>query len=205
MTDEREGWFRQLRAISQYGLHYSKDPYDLERFRQVSAIASEIAARITGLPAAEVDARLALETGPPCPKLDVRAAVFREDRVLMVRETSDGLWTLPGGWVDVGESPATAAVREVREESGYECRATKLVAVIDRDRRGYPRMLLHAYKLLFLCELLGGAPATSIETSAAEFFPLGELPALSRGRVSAEEVALAFRHRDHPELPTEFE
>jgi ADP-ribose pyrophosphatase YjhB (NUDIX family) len=205
MRSELLEWFRKLRAISQYGLHYAKDPYDLERFRQVGDVASEIGARVTGGEVTAVSAALALETGPPSPKLDVRGAAFREDRVLMVRETSDGRWTLPGGWVDVGESAAEAVVREIREESGFACRAVKLIAVVDRDKRAHPAMLLHVYKLFFLCEIAGGAPATSLETSAVDFFPLDALPELSLARVLPEQIARAFWHRDHPESPTEFD
>jgi len=205
MRDELLDWFRRLRAISQYGLEYSKDPYDLQRFRQIGALSTEIAARLTVRPAGDVEAALALETGPPTPKLDVRAAVFKGDRILMVRETSDGRWALPGGWVDVGESPSSAAEREVKEESGFDCRATKLIAIVDRDKHAHSTTLLHVYKLFFLCDLIGGEPTTSLETSAVGFFARGALPELSFPRVLPEQVARAFRHREHPELPTEFD
>ncbi len=197
-------WFRKIQLISQYGLTYSKDPFDRERFEQLGELATEMAAHLTGAPLAQVARTLALETGPPTPKLDVRAAVFDGDRVLLVKEL-DGLWALPGGWIDLGESPARAAEREVKEESGYDCKATKLVAVLDRDKHAHPPMLLSVYKLMFLCELTGGAAQTSIETSAVDFFPVNALPPLSVARVLEAQIALAFEHRRDPSLATVFD
>src|SRR3954470_465761 len=170
MNGELLKWFRQLRSISQYGKTYTKDAYDRERFESVAAVANEIATHLTGAPALEVEATLALEAGPPTPKLDVRAAVFQGDAILLVRESGDGLWSLPGGWVDIDESPARAAERETKEESGYDCKATKLIAVWDRNRHPHPPMLLHVYKLFFLCELLGGVAQRSHETTDVAFF-----------------------------------
>lgn len=203
--DELSEWYRRLRIVAQYGLTYSKDPYDLERFREVAAITEELAAALTRLEPPVVTQALRLESGPPSPKLDVRAAVFRGDEILLVRETSDGLWSLPGGWIDLGESAGDAAAREVREESGYECRPRKLVAVLDWNRRAPVKQLFHAYKVLFWCELLGGEPKGSLETSEVGFFGLDALPPLSLTRVAEEQIRLAFRHRAQPELPTEFD
>jgi ADP-ribose pyrophosphatase YjhB (NUDIX family) len=205
VPEERLKWFRQLRSISQYGLTYSKDPYDRERFKAVAAVATDIARRLTGVDAPQIERALELEVGPPTPKLDVRAAVFKGDAVLLVREAGDGAWALPGGWVDTGESAARATEREVKEESGYDCKATKLFAVLDRDKHAHPKMLLHVYKLFFLCELTGGAPRTSIETTDVGFFMLSDLPALSTARVLHAQIAAAFRHRAQPLLPTEFD
>ncbi len=120
MSKDWLDWARRLKAIAQNGQNSSRDPYDRERFDQVGAIAAEILAAGTGQPVDAVLAALAHDTGPATPKLDVRAAVIHEQKVLLVREASDGLWTLPGGWIDVKESAAHAASREVKEESGYD-------------------------------------------------------------------------------------
>lgn len=200
-----QDWYRRLRVVAQYGLSYSKDPYDLERFREIAAVSEELAATLTGEPPAAVTQVLRTETGPPSPKLDVRAAVFQGDEILLVRETSDGLWTLPGGWVDLGESPAEAAAREVKEESGFDCVPRKLFAVLDRNKHPHGPLLFHVYKLFFLCELVGGSAAGSLETSEVGFFPADRLPELSRTRVLESQIALAFRHRASPDLPTEFD
>jgi ADP-ribose pyrophosphatase YjhB (NUDIX family) len=200
-----QDWYRRLRIVSQYGLTYSKDPYDLERFREVSAITEELAVVLTAQPPAVIAEVLRTELGPPSPKLDVRAAVFRDDRILLVRETSDGLWTLPGGWVDLGESPGEAVAREVKEESGFDCVPRKLFAVLDRNKHAHGSSLFHVYKLFFWCELIGGSATPSLETSEVDFFPANGLPELSRTRVLESQIALAFRHRECPDLPTEYD
>ena len=205
MKTELHQWFQRLRAISQYGLTYSKDPYDKERFEQIAEVASEIGVQLTGTDVRAVEQALSLETGPPSPKLDVRVAVFDREKVLLVREASDGLWSLPGGWVDVGEAPAEAAVREVREESGYECKILKLFALLDRNKHGHPPMLLHVLKIFFVAELVGGQARISTETTEIGFFHLSELPPLSIARVTRAQILSAQRHRVEPSLPTEFD
>jgi ADP-ribose pyrophosphatase YjhB (NUDIX family) len=145
------------------------------------------------------------ESGYPTPKVDVRGVVFRDDRLLLVREREDGLWTLPGGWADVGESPREAVEKEIREETGYHTRAVKLLAVWDRDRHGAPPLPWYVYKLAIRCELIGGMAADSIETEAAEFFAEDQIPPLSRGRVTPAQIARIFEHHRHPEWPTEFD
>lgn len=205
VKDPTADWFRRLRVVAQYGLTYSKDPYDLERFREVAAIADEMAARVTQLPTATVAEALRVETGPPSPKLDVRAAVFKGDQILLVREASDGGWTLPGGWIDLGESPAEAAAREVKEESGLVCVPRKLFAVVDRNKHPHGPLLFHVYKLFFLCDLIGGETATSLETTEVAFFPEHQLPPLSRTRVLESQISAAFRHREDPTRPTDFD
>lgn len=205
MKEALHRWFTELRAISQYGLTYTKDVFDRERFTQVQKIASDIGSHITDHDAAELGEKLSLEVGPPSPKLDVRAAIFRESKVLMVREAADGLWSLPGGWIDVGDSPAQSAVREVKEETGIDCAVSKLIAVFDRRRHPHPPMLLHVYKLLFLCDVVGGSLTTSIETTDVGFFDLADLPPLSTGRILKEQIDLAFRHHTDRALPTAFD
>jgi ADP-ribose pyrophosphatase YjhB (NUDIX family) len=137
--------------------------------------------------------------------VDVRAGVFRDGRILLVRERRDGLWTLPGGWADVNDAPSAAIEREVREESGFEAHAVKLAAVFDRRGHGHPPSPRHTYKLFFLCELLGGEATHSYETDGVEFFAEHELPPLSLPRVTPEEIALLFQHQREPQLPTAFD
>ena len=146
------------------------------------------------------------EKGYPTPKIDVRAGVFQSDQVLLVRETADGRWTLPGGWGDEHEAPRASIEREVREESGYEVRAERLVAVKDRHLHPYtPKRLERIYKLFFLCELTGGEATTSIETDAVGFFSLDELPPLSLGRTLPDDINLLNDYRAAPERPCYFD
>jgi len=198
-------WAQQLAAIAQNGLHYSTDPYDRERFEQVRRIAAGMfAAQSTHAPE-RIFELLAGESGHATPKVDVRGAVFQGESVLLVHERSDGRWTMPGGWVDVGEAPTEAVMREVQEESGYQTRVIKLAAVFDRNRHGHPPSLYHIYKLFFLCEATGGQPAANLEIDAIDFFPIHALPKLSTGRLTEDQVQRLYAHHLHPELPTEFD
>ena len=210
-------WVRRLQAIAQNGLMFSRDPFDRERYEQVRSVAAEILASYTEVDTALVRNLFHREQGYATPKIDVRGAVFDANRILLVREQSDGLWTLPGGWADVGESPAEAVVREIREESGFETQVCKLVALYDRNKHGHPAMLFHAYKAFFLCDVVGGragrpcadavAPsaATSHETSAVAFFGREELPHLSTARITVHQIDRLFAHHANRALPTEFD
>jgi ADP-ribose pyrophosphatase YjhB (NUDIX family) len=183
-------WTRRLQAIAQSGLTYAQDPYDVERYHQVRQIAAEIAASHTQATADRIDDLFSRESGYATPKLDIRAVVLNDQgEVLLVREKEDGLWTLPGGWVDVGESPSEAVQREVKEESGYEVQAVRLLALWDRDKHPHPPLPFHVYKIYFQCELLGGNPLTvSTETSEVGFFATSALPELSLGRVTPWQI-----------------
>jgi len=198
-------WARRLQAIAQTGLAYPKDPFDVERYHAILTIVSEMLAAQSVAPLADLHSLLADQAGHATPKVDVRGVVFRDDALLLVRERSDGRWTLPGGWADPGESPASATVREIFEESGYRTRAVKLLALYDRDRHGHPPLLFHVYKLFFRCEIESGAPAQSMETDAIGFFREDQLPPLSLTRVVPTQIARLFAHLRHPEWPTDFD
>jgi ADP-ribose pyrophosphatase YjhB (NUDIX family) len=199
-------WARRLQAIAQSGVAYDEpSPYDRDRYAQVRRIAAEMLASNGDVEA--LDARFALEAGHATPKLDVRGAVFRDDAILLVREAASSRWTLPGGWVDVGESPSEAVVREVREESGYETRAVKLLALYDRDRHPHPPHQWHTWKACFLCELVDEVRhAHDHEVSEVGFFARDALPELDIERITPDDyVNRFFAHREHPEWPTDFD
>jgi ADP-ribose pyrophosphatase YjhB (NUDIX family) len=201
-------WGKRLQAIAQTGLTYAKDQYDIERYRAVRQIASEMmSACSTAMSSAQLLDIFNCEVGYATPKIDVRAAIFSQDTVLLVKERSDGAWTLPGGWADVGDSPSVAAVREVKEESGFDVVARKLAAVYDRDhwRHGHPPMAYHVYKLFFVCETVGGTAKPGIETEQVAFFREDHLPKFSVARVTAGQIAHLFGHYRHPEWPTSFD
>lgn len=198
-------WARRIQALAQIGLAYTKDPYDMERYKSLRQISTEILTSSVGRVSTDMIESFTGELGYATPKVDVRAAVFDGDRVLLVKERSDGKWTLPGGWADVGESPSTATVREVQEESGYSVIARKLAAVYDRNLHGHPPMPYHVYKLFFLCELVTGTRQTSIEIEDVDFFPENALPSLSLPRVTPHQIAHLFAHKRHPEWPTSFD
>jgi ADP-ribose pyrophosphatase YjhB (NUDIX family) len=197
---------RELQAIAQAGLTFTRDPYDLQRFQRLRELAAGLLARGAGLPLEQIMGLFANERGYPTPKVDVRTAVFRDGRILMVRETSDGRWTLPGGWADVNQTPAECAAREVSEESGYEVRIVKLAALWDLQRQGHTRpQPASIYKAFFVGELIGGSARLSEETTAVDFFAPDALPELSGGRITARQIQRMFAHVADPALPTEFE
>jgi ADP-ribose pyrophosphatase YjhB (NUDIX family) len=200
-------WAQSLEAIAQNGLTYSENPFDIQRYEQIQHIAADMIAAQTHMQPSSVLDLFQQDVGYKTPKVDVRGAVFQAEQLLLVKELSDGGWTLPGGWVDVGESPSEAIVREVWEESGYKTRVVKLAAVYDRDhpRHGHPPFVHHVYKLFFICELLGGSPADNIETAAPTFFAETELPTLSLGRVVPSQIARLFEHYRQPALPTDYD
>lgn len=191
---------KQIRAISQAGLTYSKDKFDIERFVQLEAIAADMFAHLSSAPVEQVTELFLPETGYPTPKIDLRAGVIRDGQILLVREREDGLWTLPGGWADVCESPSEGVIREVLEESGYVVANPRLVAVKDRDKHPYlPKYPFHIYKLFFLCDWVGGKAQDNLEISEIGFFAPDALPPLSLGRVSADDIAMLFEYSAHPD------
>jgi ADP-ribose pyrophosphatase YjhB (NUDIX family) len=199
-------WGRKLQAIAQSGLAYCKNPYDIERYEAMNALAVEILSNYSGMPPEILADLFGKETGYATPKIDVRGAIFQADKILLVRELVDeGRWTLPGGWADVTDTPSEAVIREIREESGFEAKAVKLVALFDRNRQGHPAFYFSTYKVFFLCEITGGAPAQSHETGGVGFFTEDGLPELSLARVTPAQIHTLFKHYRHPELPTEFD
>ena len=199
-------WAQQINAIGQAGLTYTDNVFDIERYEQLQKLAAEIIATYSDHDFPEIHDLLKEEQGYPTPKVDGRGVIFKDGKVLLVKENLDnGRWTLPGGWVDIGEPPSKAVEREVLEESGYEAKAVKLLAVYDRDLHGHTPYLYQIYKLFFLCEITGGEAATSIETSGVDFFDVGNLPELSIGRVTEKQIRRFREFLDHPEWPTDFD
>lgn len=198
-------WARELLAIAQNGLYFCKDDYDQIRYRRVREIGVAILAEHMSWSAAQIHDLQLKEKGYATPKIGVRAVVFREGRILLVRERSDGLWTLPGGWCDIGDSPTEAVERELFEESGYHGRANKLLALFDQTKHDHPPYPFQVFKLFFRCEITGGQPQPSNETSEIAFFDSDSIPELSPHRVIPSQIKRMFEHLSHPDWPTDFD
>jgi ADP-ribose pyrophosphatase YjhB (NUDIX family) len=196
---------QKVQAIAQAGLTYSKDPYDIERFEMLRKLSIEIVSDHTGIDEPIVKKLFADEVGYPTPKVDVRAGIFRDNKILLVKETQDGKWSLPGGWADIGDSPKEVVEREVKEEAGYIVEAVKLVAVLDKSRHAHPPSSHYTYKLFFLCRDLNKRVKSGIETSEFAFFSLDQLPELSPGRTAKSQIEMLFNHHFDETLPTEFD
>jgi len=202
-------WARKIDAIAQAGLTYCESDFDRERYAQLRALAGEILAVQTGADPVLVNGWFAAQPGYATPKVDVRAACFRDGKLLLARERSDGRWCLPGGWADVGDAPSVSAEREVAEETGFLARAKALIGVFDANRNhddGRPLSYHHGYKLIFACELVGGAPApANHEILGSGFFARQEIPALSEARTNRAQIAACFAHLDDPARPADFD
>lgn len=200
-------WAREIQALAQTGLAFEPNVYDRERYERLRALAAEIMAEHSGAGRDRLATLFGTQHGYATPKVDVRGAVFDAGKILLVRETADGgRWTLPGGWADVNLTPAENVEKEIREESGYEARARKLAAAWDRTRQGHSPGVFSAVKLYFICDLIGGAPRPSHETSEVAWFAEDALPEdLSRERTLPGQLTRMFAHWREPGLPAEFE
>jgi len=198
-------WAREIQAIAQSGAHFAENDYQRERFRRLSQIAAEIFSEHTTLDYPVLADAFCAQVGYATPRVDVRAAVFQDGKLLLVRERQDGGWTLPGGWADVGELPSKAAERETWEEAGFHVRAQRVVGVYDANRVG-PLEVFHAVKLVYLCDLIGGESRTSGETSAVCFYRLNDIPTVLSGeRTKPRHIADAIAALNDPSRPTVFD
>ena len=179
--------------------------YERERYLRLLEIAAEIIAEHTDLDYPQLAQAFTQQIGYATPRVDVRGAVFQNGKLLLVRERQDGGWTMPGGWADVGDLPSLAAEREVWEEAGFRVKARKLVGVYDANRVGALEVF-HAFKIVFLCELISGEARTSRETSEVCFFGIEDIPAVLSGeRTRPRHIQDAFFAKEHPDCPTVFD
>ncbi|MBU2444606.1 MAG: NUDIX hydrolase [Bacteroidetes bacterium] len=205
MTPKWLEWAQKLQSLAQSGLNYTKNEFEIERYNLIREIASEIISLQTGEDKSEINKFFASEAGHSTPKVDVRGVVFKENKILLVKEKVDGKWTLPGGWADVGSTPSENVEREVFEESGYLVKTKKVLAVYDRNKQGHTPFIYHLYKIFFLCELTGGEAKASNETLDVRFFGEDELPELSTGRITSKQIKRFFEHLRDPNLSTDFD
>jgi ADP-ribose pyrophosphatase YjhB (NUDIX family) len=200
------GWARELQAIAQTGLHFAESQYDRERYQRILDLSVEIFSEYSGESTPVIRRMFENQTGYATPKVDVRGVVFQKNRLLLVRERADGLWTLPGGWADVNDAPSEAVEREILEESGFSAKAERLLALFDRSRHKHePAFPFHVYKLFIQCRLEGGEARTTMETSGVEFFGENEIPALSISRVTPEQIRFCFETQNQPNAPSSFD
>jgi ADP-ribose pyrophosphatase YjhB (NUDIX family) len=198
-------WAREIQALSQISDHYVENEFQRQRFSRLTEIAAEIIDEHTSLDYEPVLDNFQAQTGYATPRVDVRGAVFKNDKILLVQELMDGGWTMPGGWADVGDIPSEAAMREVLEEAGFHVRVRKVVGVYDANRLG-PLELFHAFKIIFLCDIVSGEARTSNETSDVRFFASDELPQNFSGeRTKPRQIEDAFAAYKDPDWRTVFD
>ncbi len=198
-------WAREIQAISQIGLLFSKSHHDEKNFSRLLEISAQMLAKHSNLDFSQARSIFQDQSGYATVKVDVRGAVVRDQRILLVQERRDGLWCLPGGWADVGETPSEMVAREVREESGFNVVPERVVGVYDANRGGKPLSFFHAYKIVFICRITGGSARPSEETSAVGFFDFNELPDLSVPRTTKRHLDDIGAHLQDPGRPAVFD
>lgn len=198
-------WAREIQALAQTGSYYALNDYQRQRYQRLKEIAAEIVNMHSNLDYELVLMAFETPEGYSTPRVDVRGAVFKDNKLLLVRERIDNGWTFPGGWADVGEAPSLAVEREIREEAGFIVKARKVIGIYDANRSGQLE-LFHAYKIVFLCDLISGSSKASIETSEVAFFGEAEIPqALSGERTRLRHIRDAFENIKVPGCPTVFD
>ncbi len=197
-------WAKELQFIAQAGLTYTKDPFDKERFERIREIAAEIISIQNRLPLVQVKDLFCNETGFQTPKLDTRAAIFKNDKILLVEE-NDGTWSMPGGWVDVMETVKSNTVKEVKEEAGLDVEAVRVIALHDRNLHNQPPYAYNVCKVFVLCEVKGGCFHPNIETVGSGYFGLDELPPLSVDKNSYQQIEMCFTARLNKNWQVEFD
>jgi ADP-ribose pyrophosphatase YjhB (NUDIX family) len=198
-------WAREIQALSQTGLTYASSEYETQRYTRLAEIAAEIVQDHTGLSKEHLLQDFSTQAGYATPKVDVRGAVVRDGKILLVQERVDECWCMPGGWADVGDLPSEMVVREVWEESGFQVVPRKVIGVYDANRSGRPLELYHAYKIVFLCEITGGEARPSDETLDARFFSFDDIPPLSANRTHQRHLAEVEAHLREPDRPAAFD
>ncbi|MGT2754120.1 NUDIX hydrolase N-terminal domain-containing protein [Streptococcus ovis] len=197
-------WAIRLQALAQNGLSYTTNVFDKERFEEIRQIAAEMVVTPSGMPLEKIEGLFCNEEGYQTPKLDTRAAIFKDDKILLVQE-SDGRWALPGGWCDVDQSIMDNTIKEVKEEAGLDAKAERMIAILDK-RKNNPSHSIHAVtKVFVLCRSLGGEFVANSETIASDYFRLNDLPILSEAKVTREQIALCFEANQAEHWETRFD
>lgn len=192
--DTNEKWLQwavELQSIAQAGLFYAKDNFDIERYERIREITAEMLSSQSDIPVQKVRELFCSEIGYQTPKLDTRAAVFKDGKILLVKENS-GTWSLPGGWVDVNVSVKENTIKEVKEEAGLDVSADMVIAVQDREKHNFPIYAYKVCKIFVLCSVIGGSFEPNIETVESGYFGMEELPALAEEKNNEEQVKMCF-------------
>ena len=203
MKDQVVEWAKELQSLAQAGLFYGKDVYDRERYQRIRDIAAEMMALRTDIPVEKIVGLFCNDTGYQTPKVDTRAAIFEDGKILLVCER--GKWSLPGGWCEYDLSPAENTVKEVREEAGLEIRIRSVISVQDREKHNQPPYAYGVIKIFYLCEAEGGAFRENIETSESAYFALDELPPLALEKCTEEQVRMCFEAYNNRDWKTQFD
>ena len=197
---------KRIQALAEIGLEFSEIPYDKERYQEIKDISLELLESLTGIPIEKIVPVIEENNGYKTPKVDIRAAVFNEkNQILLIQEKVDGCWAMPGGWTDISYSPAEVAEKECMEEAGIKVKATRLLALMDKQKQKMPPAFEYVYKIFMLCEKLNDNISTGSETSDVGWFDENNLPELSLPRNNEDQVKLMFQYYRGEKTETYFD
>ncbi|SFE96475.1 NUDIX hydrolase [Thermoflexibacter ruber] len=205
MENKWLAYIKRIHALSQIGLNFTQSHYDRDRYEELLDLSLQMMQDLTEVPPEKIKLLFSEEKNYLTPKTDVRAIVFQQKQILLVQEAIDNRWCPPGGWADIGYSPAEVAVKETKEEAGLEVKPIRLLAVLDKQKQGHPPSPFYVYKLFILCEIIGGELRSGTETKGVGFFALDQLPELSQDRILHSQIALMFEFLENPEKQTVFD
>lgn len=198
-------WAIEIQGLAQSGLAYTTNVYDIERYERLREISAEMIEEKSNINLEKVKDLFCKETGYQTPKIDTRAAIFKDDKILLVHE-NNGTWSLPGGWCDVLESVKSNTIKEVKEEAGLDVKATKIIAVQDRNRHNRPIYAYGICKIFVMCEIIGGEFKENIETTEMKYFALDELPEnFANEKCTKEQVEMCFGAKDDENWKVQFD
>ena len=192
MQDKLLNWAVELQSLAQAGLFYYKDKFDEERFNRIREISAEMIACKNGIPVERVKDLFCNETGYQTPKIATRAAIFKDDKILLACE-NNGRWVMPGGWCDVDQSPAENAIKEVKEEAGLDVAIDKIIAVQDRAKHNLPKYVYGVTIIFYQCSVNGGEFVPNIETIATDYFSENNLPPLAEEKCTPEQIKMCMK------------
>ncbi len=198
-------WAIEIQSLAQSGLAYTDNVYDIERYERLREISAEMISEKSDIPLEKVKGLFCNEKGYQTPKLDTRAAIFKDGKILLVHE-NNGTWSLPGGWCDVLESVKSNTEKEVREETGLKVEAVKIISVQDRNKHNKPAYAYGICKIFVMCEIIGGHFEKNIETTEIKYFSVDGLPEnLAEEKTSREQIKMCFAAYANPDRQTEFD
>lgn len=200
MTKEVLEYVKRVQAMAKIGLTYTTNPYDIERYEELKEISENLILKLTDCTLEEIKNYFSdLDDNYPTPKTDVRVAIFKDNQILLIKETTDGQWAMPGGWCDIGLTPSENAIKEVQEETGLKVEINRLLAVWDKKCHDHPPTPLAVYKYIFLGDIAGGKFSHGFEATDQGYFALDKLPPLSEERNTKSQIEKVFELYANPQ------
>ena len=198
-------WAIEIQSLAQAGLAYTNNVYDIERYERLREISAEMISEKTDINLDKIKDLFCNEIGYQTPKIDTRAVIFKDNKILLTHE-SNGTWSLPGGWCDVLESVGSNTIKEVKEETGLDAQTVKIIAIQDRNKHNKPIYAYGVCKVFILCNVIGGEFIENIETTEIKYFSLDEIPDnLAEEKTNKEQIEMCFNAMNNKNWQVQFD